>query len=284
MKTDIPNRVGDNSGVSELIGAMLLILLAIIGIAIISVMLLSSSGSEVIPKVDILAGKSGSGGFYLYNNGGDSLKNGEYRVLVDLNDGNGYVDGQFSQPPGGVWSPGDSITYTGLGIPLSAMLVYTGGETEALLSSSSIVYSNESIADISTSADVGEITPGIGNVTVSPIIITNDEGDLAVEFEARMNEPSLNITMDNSIFIADRVDIVYYDYDNTGYGGSKNAIAKRMTTDNGVDYSTMITDLNVLLSANVLPTNISLSIIAYNETEKTSYLRNVIFEVVRNQD
>ncbi|UUX93462.1 type IV pilin N-terminal domain-containing protein [Methanoplanus endosymbiosus] len=277
-----PEPVSDE-GVSEVIGAILLVSLSVIGIAVISVMLFSSAPSEVVPVVDILAGKSGTGEFYLYNNGGDSLKSGEYRVLVDLNDGNGYVPGDFSAPSGGTWSPGDGIKYVGPGMPIGTKIVYIGGDTETLLSSSPVLYSNQTVANVSVIGDIGTSTGGDDiNITESPIEITNDEDELAVEFEVRMNEPVLNVTIDKSVFVADRVDIVYYDYDHTGDGGAKDAIAQTMDTTDNVDYQAVISGLQVLLSTSDLPANVSLSIIGYNETEGTTYMTNGMFLVSRN--
>jgi hypothetical protein len=269
-----------DEGVSEIIGAILLISLSVIGIAVISVMLFSSAPSEVVPVVDILAGKSGTGEFYLYNNGGDSLRSGEYRVLVDLNDGNGYVPGDFSEPPGGTWSSGDAIKYDGPGMPVGTKIVYTGGGTETLLSSSPVIYSNQTVANVSLIGDIG-IVPGTTNedFNVTQIIITNDE-DLELDFDTSKDSPRVNITIDSDGFVADRADVVLYNYENLPNNANNlKAAVQKMVKLNDFDFTTEFTELNNLFGNGIFPTNISMTVIAYNESLGESHMMNVIFDV-----
>jgi len=269
-----------DEGVSEIIGAILLISLSVIGIAVIAVMLFSSAPSEVVPVVDILAGKSGTGEFYLYNNGGDSLKSGEYRVLVDLNDGSGYVPGDFSEPADGTWSPGDAIEYEGPGMPIGTRIVYTDGGTETLLSSSPVVYSNQTVANVSVLGDTGissGTTPEELNIT--QVIITNDQ-DLEIDFDNSKDSPLVNITIDSDGFLADRVDVILYNYENLPNNANNlKAAVQKMVKLNDFDFTTEFIELNSLFGNGIFPTNISMTVIAYNESLEESHMMNVIFDV-----
>lgn len=269
-----------DEGVSEIIGAILLISLSVIGIAVISVMLFSSAPSEVVPVVDILAGKSGTGEFYLYNNGGDSLRSGEFRVLVDLNDGNGYVPGDFSEPSGGMWSSGDAIKYEGPGMPIGTKIVYTGGDSETLLSSSPVVYSNQTIGNVSVIGDTGFISDvEDDNYNVTQVIITNDE-DLQLDFDNSKDSPLVNISIDSDGFLADRVDVVLYNYEDIPNNANNlKAAVQKMIKLNDFDFTTEFEELHKLFGNGIFPTKISMTVIAYNESLEETHMMNVMFDV-----
>jgi PKD repeat protein len=117
-------------GVSEIVGAMLLVSLVIIGVMIVSVAVLSQPPPEDIPQVTALA-ENISKTVYLYHNGGDSLQPNEIRVLVN-GENSSFSLANSEQWP---WSAGKTlkVDYTGPGMPRYVQLIYTGGSTQTLI-------------------------------------------------------------------------------------------------------------------------------------------------------
>ncbi|HUU75566.1 MAG TPA: PKD domain-containing protein [Methanoregulaceae archaeon] len=117
-------------GVSELIGAMLLVSLVILGVAIAAVAILSQPPPEDIPQVTALADNQ-SKTVYLYHDGGDSLLPEEIKTIVNGEDTSFSLAGNESWP----WSAGKTlqIDYTGQGMPEYVQLVYRGGSTQTLI-------------------------------------------------------------------------------------------------------------------------------------------------------
>jgi len=86
MKTNkMSSAVPDSaSGVSELIGAILMITVVIAAVAIIGIFLLSQQTPQEIPNINFMTGTNAAGTtLYLYHNGGDSLEKGQFAVVID---------------------------------------------------------------------------------------------------------------------------------------------------------------------------------------------------------
>lgn len=262
---------GLNSGktgaeaVSELVAAILLISLVIIGVAMVAAVFFSQSGPVAVPQVQTLAGINPSEGtFYLYNNGGDSLKTGTYTVLVDS--GSGYEDktSDFTLSSGGdVWSVGTALVYDyGSGNPPERVnIVYTGEGIETLISSTPLTaFVNESLWG--GIIDEGEVeTPpsdGIG------IVVIENEEDIALGLEDRGGEATV-IASVNLTFVADRVDAAFYNYDNLG--DDRNGLIRNMVLNTSLGpnmYEVPFDELVRITSASELPIRISLTVIAYD--------------------
>ncbi|MDD5187263.1 MAG: type IV pilin N-terminal domain-containing protein [Methanoregula sp.] len=99
-----PSRKTDtSSAVSEIIGAILLISLVVSAIMIVGVFLFSQQTPEEIPNINFMTGTDGLGNLYLYHNGGDTLKDGEFYVQVD------GVSKPYGLLEGNEWSFGKSL-------------------------------------------------------------------------------------------------------------------------------------------------------------------------------
>ncbi|PKL58937.1 MAG: hypothetical protein CVV34_00435, partial [Methanomicrobiales archaeon HGW-Methanomicrobiales-5] len=61
----------------------LLIVVVVTAISLIGVFLLSQQTPEKVPNINFMTGTDNSGNLYLYHNGGDTLKKGEFAVLID---------------------------------------------------------------------------------------------------------------------------------------------------------------------------------------------------------
>ena len=122
-------------GVSEVVGAMLLIGLTVLGVVLVGITFLSGSQPEEIPHTTIVAGNSTKGNLTFANYGGDPLRTGEYRIYVKIEGEDNLVDrtGNFSEPDGSVWSIGEGLTYDGPGTPERVIVTAISGGGETIL-------------------------------------------------------------------------------------------------------------------------------------------------------
>jgi hypothetical protein len=130
MKTNkIPFTPSDSSsGVSELIGGILMIMVVVSAVAIIGVVLLSQPTPEQIPNLNFMMGTDPNGVLYLFHNGGDSLTRGDFSVMLD-----GEIRNDYQVVGGGnEWSLGKQLSISGVSnAPHTVGIIYnktgTGG-------------------------------------------------------------------------------------------------------------------------------------------------------------
>lgn len=117
-------------GVSDVIGAILLVSLVVIAVSIVAVIIVSQPLPEDIPKLDAFA-ENRSNTIYIIHNGGDPLQLDSMEVFV-----NGY-ESSFSLEDGneGSWSVGKilKVDYAGPEMPKYLELVYDRGSTQAVI-------------------------------------------------------------------------------------------------------------------------------------------------------
>ncbi|MDP3396418.1 MAG: type IV pilin N-terminal domain-containing protein [Methanoregula sp.] len=120
-----------SSGVSETIGAILLVSIVAVLIAVIGIYLFSQPVPQKTPNLNFMTGTNSSKTtLYLYHNGGDTMNVGEFSVLLDGRPAGSYcVEGGGSQ-----WSLGKNLVVpiTPATMPQSVQLIYnstgyTGG-------------------------------------------------------------------------------------------------------------------------------------------------------------
>jgi len=127
-------------GVSEIVGAILLVALVILAMMIIAVALLSQPPPQEIPQVNAIAGNN-SNTVFIRHNGGDSLS--PYETIVRI-DGNPnpvpndqillrYENGTQASWTTQEWSVGTTLVIPDTQTPQSVTLVYNGGSSQALL-------------------------------------------------------------------------------------------------------------------------------------------------------
>ena len=99
----------DEKAVSEVIGAVLLISVTVLGVALVATTFFSLSGPSEIPHVSVVAGATDTT-FVLSHEGGDALAEGSYRIYVDS--GSGLEEKEFILTgDDNVWSLGETLTY-----------------------------------------------------------------------------------------------------------------------------------------------------------------------------
>jgi len=123
----------DDWGVSDTLGAVLLIAIVAAAFSIIAVSFLSKPIQEQAPALSADITISGNT-INLRHEGGDPIAKSELQILVDNQD----KTSQFSTGGGtgwSTWSIGDTLTYTGSSAPSSVQIVYNHGSSSQLLQS-----------------------------------------------------------------------------------------------------------------------------------------------------
>jgi hypothetical protein len=120
---------GNENGVSEILGAVLLTSVVVLGLSIAGLVILSTPPPQKIPAITTDITKIGNA-IYIRHEGGDTLQRSETRIVVDGND----KTSSFLQS-GSVWSSfavGDTLQYTDdqLNMNSSITFVYTGNPAE----------------------------------------------------------------------------------------------------------------------------------------------------------
>lgn len=251
------------SGVSEVVGTVLLIALVVLGVAIVAAALFSQSSVTEIPHASIVAGENASGNFVLVHEGGDALREGEYRIYVD--DGTGLEDEtvNFTAPVDGVWSIGENITYNKNPDQVKEVVVtaVTGrGETILAEPAFSIKPTTTFSPDpVDPGTGGGSVTPTPTPTASSPVNITNpasssQEIDWNHDVNYTATVHSENVT---------RVDLVIYDFDDT-----KRVTVKTMTNTTSDVYYEWV---NIVGNTVKKGDNASITVIAYNGSKTIGY-------------
>ncbi|MDO9036075.1 MAG: type IV pilin N-terminal domain-containing protein, partial [Methanoregula sp.] len=140
-----------SAGVSETIGAIMLISIVAVLIAVIGVYLFSQPVPQKIPNLNFMTGvNSDKSKLYLYHNGGDTMIPGEFSVLLD------GVPKSYSVAGGGSWSLGKNleINITPSTMPQRVMLVYNNTASSGGPGSTGAVLLNEASANVVRTGDV----------------------------------------------------------------------------------------------------------------------------------
>jgi len=126
------NRNKDHdSGVSEVIGSVMLISVVVIAIALIGVVLTSQPLPQKIPALDAVISSNGNDTLRIYHNGGDALLRQEMVILVDGVDTTSNFTLRGSNWT--AWSPGESLDYYAGSLPGKVQIVYTSGSSQTIL-------------------------------------------------------------------------------------------------------------------------------------------------------
>ena len=109
MEYGMPLTPHDEKAAAEMVGALVLISIITVVIAIVAVGVFSKAPPTMIPTVDVqFTADSNAHTITIYHKGGDPIPNGQWQVLV-----NGTV---FSNPknsnPLGSWTIGDTLNVT----------------------------------------------------------------------------------------------------------------------------------------------------------------------------
>jgi PKD repeat protein len=168
---------GRERAASEVIGAILLVSVVVVAVAVIGVALTSQGTPQKIPALDAVISNYGST-IQIYHNGGDTLQKADMAILVD---GQEKSFSKGSDPSWTSWSAGDSLVYTvpgGDAMPKIVNIVFRGAGASTVLTT----------ADFSATGLINEgplptQTPDLGPVQASFTgIPVSGTAPLAVQF------------------------------------------------------------------------------------------------------
>ncbi len=167
-------------GVSEVIGAVMLIAVVSAAIAVIAVVMLSQPAPEKIPALEAVISNTGNA-IQIFHNGGDTLQKEDFKVLVN----GAEVPESVLWPAGSdtTWSSGETLTFSSPNAQ-TVQIVYTKGTTAAAVLSSadfgSVGNSSMSLSITAAAGPGGSISPsGVFAVTYGgsqEFTITPDDG------------------------------------------------------------------------------------------------------------
>lgn len=128
------NIPGSEDGVSEIIGAVLLISVVVLGLSIAGLVVISTPPPQKTPAISADITRIGNT-IYIRHEGGDTLQFTEVRILVDGSD----KTSSFLRSGSG-WSSfavGDTLQYTDAQLKddSSVRFVYIGGSAEQIITS-----------------------------------------------------------------------------------------------------------------------------------------------------
>lgn len=256
-------------GVSEVVGVMLLVGVTVLAVAIVAVALLSGSPPDEIPHTVIIAGINETGSLVLAHEGGDPLREGEYRIYVENE--SGFVDGtgDFTEPAGGVWSIGGTLAYNGTGTPERVVVTAVSGGSETILAEP--VFRGGGAGFSPDPVEPG-VTPAPETTPSSPVNIVNPPIQGAICLE------TFNCTakVDESVT---RVDLVIYDFDEFKEENKNTAYMYAMAKSSPDTYSKVgdISQGSPVGNEN----NASITVIAYDGSRAIGY-DTIIVKTIKN--
>lgn len=119
-----PNQKNPDRGVSETIGAVMLVSVVVVAVAIVGVVLTSQGTPQNIPALDAVISNYGNT-IQIYHNGGDTLQKDQIKIYVDGAEPTfrkGGTDAGWT-----FWSPGDSLVTDMVSTPKVVTIVYDSG-------------------------------------------------------------------------------------------------------------------------------------------------------------
>jgi len=116
-------RMDTCSGVSEVIGTVLLITLVVTAVGLVATILFSQNTPAEVPSLSFMTGvNSSKTTLYLYHNSGDPLGLGSFGVLLD-----GIPASSFTVASGGTeWSLGTALIVPITIVPKNVQIAYNG--------------------------------------------------------------------------------------------------------------------------------------------------------------
>lgn len=253
----------NEGAVSEVVGAILLVSVAVLGVGIVAMTILSQPTPSETPHVSITAGAAANGTFALIHEGGDALRNGDYRIYVDAESGLEERTDDFVPAGGdGVWSIGEVLMYAGPGTPQKVVISFVdhaGGETVIAEPGYTA-----GVVDAGGYVDAGgsgamPVKPGEETPFSPPVVITDPSIDGSIDWSKAVNYTA---TVDAN---ATRVDLVVYDFSETA--ANKVTVYTMENTTPETYYKV----LNIVGNTAKKGNDASITVIAYNKTEVIGY-------------
>ena len=252
-----------------MIGVVLLVGVTVLAVAVMAALFLSGPQPDEIPHATIVAGNK-SGSLTLAHEGGDPLREGEYRIYIENE--SGFVDGtgSFSKPEDGVWSIGGALVYNGTEKPERVVVTAISGGGETILAEpefrggGTAGFSPDPVEPGMTPGGTGTPGPESGG-DVSPIQITTPETSQELVFSGRGHGGNKYATMTAQTTLENvtRIDFIIYRLDGP-YTNDKETIMRSVEI-NSSDY--YVWDDIPVLPGLSNGNEVAMIAIAYNRTE-----------------
>jgi len=283
----------NEDAISSTMGVMLIVSVAVLGIAIVGTTMMSQQDVQEIPKIDVIPNIDGKERvLYLCHSGGDPLSAGDLQIFVDGEDKT--TDFELGRV-GDTWGIDETIElhYEG-DAPKSVQIIHTGSGISTLLKTQAVAPPSEEaeagmeVVDEGTTgeSDTGgseseELEDEESEGSGKPLIwIIEPRGN--AKFAHNSNVPV--IAWVNTSLSRDRVDLMLYNYDLT----SKNPYANTMNAGSlqqggyYTEYTLTVThnDINSMVTGN-REYRLSLTVLAMDVTEDTchTYTNSSMFKI-----
>jgi len=132
---------GNEDGISENISVMLIIAVAVMGIAIVGVTVTSQDTPDEVPNLDIIIGcdqspvNASEYNITLFHNGGDTISANEFEIQAYNAAGEAIHVRPCAGSSDDIWSIGDTTSFIADDEPASILILYTAGSAGAMLKS-----------------------------------------------------------------------------------------------------------------------------------------------------
>lgn len=213
-----------------MVGAVLLLGLTVLSVAVMATILLSGPQPDEIPHATIVAGTGSAGKLALTHEGGDSLRVGEYRIYAGTGGELRDVTDKFTEPPGGAWSIGETLVYDA-GTPEKVVVTAVSGGVETILAEPAFEGGGMAFDPDLAGPGATPVVPPDDGGSISPIrIVSPGEGENLV-FKNNIAAIKANVTSQD----VDRVDLMLYRFDQS-HPSDKEKLKRNVTTDLNGDY------------------------------------------------
>lgn len=183
----------NDSGASEAIGAVLLISVVVMAVAVLGVTLISQPLPQQIPVLSTIISNQ-SQTVYVKHDGGDSLATGTYLIRINGENIDTSVITKTGSPD--MWAIGDILTIAGTSVPSAVQIIYTGSGSPVIIASSALMGGGSS-GPTPTATSTVTTSP---TVTISPTPVsapmftsasTNTAGTIiTITFDKAMASPA----------------------------------------------------------------------------------------------
>ena len=126
--------LSSETGVSEVIGSVMLITIVVLAVSIIGVFLLSQPPPQKIPALTAIIWND-SQKVYIRHDGGDAINYGDIKIYVNGTDQTSKFNlSTAPNQPWTIWSIGNVLQYSTGSSPISSVqVVYTGSGSSAII-------------------------------------------------------------------------------------------------------------------------------------------------------
>jgi len=288
----------NEDAISSTMGVMLIVSVAVLGIAIVGTTMMSQQDVQEIPKVDVIPNIDGKGCvLYLCHGGGDPLPAGELQIIVD---GEDKTTDFGLASVGDTWGLDETIKmhYDG-DAPKSVQIIHTGSGISTLLKTQAVAPPSEEAEvgmDVVDEGTTGESNTGGSEPEEPEDEESEDSGKPLIwiieplwnaEFSHNSNEPVPVTAWVNTSLPRDRVDLTLYDFDSINRKPYADTMSAGVLRYGGyyTEYTLAIPHNEIKgMTTGSKEYKLSFTVLAIDVTEDTcnTYTNSSMFKITKN--